>query len=194
MNSKRKETSEGDPSIVSKGMIFRLLTIPLWIAAIASGLLAIGAIPIDWIGPPPPESHPFILEQQAKADFARKLDQDDRVPAPENVSGLWSSGPNLVGYTVQFDLTGKNVVGRGYHWGCLGVSDNFKLTGTYDGDVLSFVTDEHPEITRKFKYIDVAGFPRLREIVGDGEYAEELRTMQELNQDQKLPRASGQDD
>ena len=119
-------------------------------------------------------------QQQAKADFARKLQEDDRVPTQEDISGLWTSGPNLVGYTVQFDVSETAVVGRGYHWGCLGLYDDFELAGTYDGNVLTFVTDEHPERTRRFKCRVVGGFPRLREIVGNGEYAEEPRTTQEL--------------
>ncbi len=176
----------------SRETFFKILTIPLWIAALAPFLLVIGGIAFEWIRPGP-ASHPFFREQQAKEEFADQLNQDDRVPTQKNISGLWTSGPNLTGYTVQFDLTGKSVVGRGFHWGCMGIYEKFEVAGTYDGSILSFVSDEHPELTRSFKRSEVAGFPRFREVVADGKYAEELRTMQELKQDLKRRRASVED-
>ena len=67
----------------------------------------------------------------------KAISGDKRHPTKADVSGVWTSGPNLTGYTVQLEQEGGSVTGQGYYWGCLGIYDHFRVTGSYKKEVLS---------------------------------------------------------
>ena len=163
---------------MSKQVIFRILTLPLWIVACVLAIQVACATGVTHPGRLSFETTQIDLEWEARAEFVATLNQDDRVPTLANISGLWSSGPNLVGFTVQLNQQAdRGVTGSGYHWGCVGVYNTFTLTGTFIDGVLAVAMDDQPGRVRHFKCVDVDGVIRLREIVPDGEYAAELRTV-----------------
>lgn len=86
------------------------------------------------------KSHRDELRQiQASPELAAiaALGNDHRRPSRADLSGVWASRPNLVGYVIQLEQSGKFISGWGYHWGCMGDYDMFAVNGSYEGGKLS---------------------------------------------------------
>ncbi len=100
-----------------------------------------------------PSADPATPEALMKA-LAETIEKDGRHPSPTDLSGAWTSGPNLVGYTMQLEQRGETVEGRGYYWGCLGMFNPFRVVGSSKSGTLSltftFSTQKHEK--RVFKY------------------------------------------
>jgi hypothetical protein len=82
------------------------------------------------------------IQNSAEYRIPKAIGGDKRRPTKAKISGVWTSGPNLTGYTVQLEQRGDLVEGRGYYWGCLGIYDIFNISGTYRGDTLSLTFDK----------------------------------------------------
>ena len=67
---------------------------------------------------------------QALNDITDKLARDKRKPTARNLNGVWSSGMDLVGITMQLNQKGDVVTGYGNQWGCAGTYGMFELRGT----------------------------------------------------------------
>lgn len=131
-------------------------------------LQANGLIPVGWNSSPgsgfqmSPEQHAHLLERESIEKMLRELESDPRKPTATDCSGVWSTGVNLVGYTVQLEQTGPQVSGHGYHWGCTGVYEPFEVSGNYDGNQLVLRTDGEPPSSSTFRWEEVDGLLRLR--------------------------------
>jgi len=71
------------------------------------------------------------------AEIAKAMLADAQHPTRYNISGVWTSGPDLTGVLVQLKQDGQKVTGRGCNWGCLGDFDPYQITGTYKDGILS---------------------------------------------------------
>lgn len=106
----------------------------------------------------------FLKEATASVSVSAAIDSDHRRPTKSDLSGAWFSGPNLGGYTIQIEQTGASILGQGYHWGCLGIYNSFKIRGTYRQSRLTLTFDESPDkqTTRVFHYKEENGRPKFQ--------------------------------
>ncbi len=107
---------------------------------------------------------------------------DKRHPTKANVSGVWTSGPNLVGYVIQLEQQGTSVRGQGYYWGCTETIDVFDITGVYEDDVLTLTFDVPSRKREKhgFSYDEKRNRPRFR--VPGSKWQERIMPKYELHQ------------
>ncbi|MDB6154716.1 MAG: hypothetical protein JWL90_3169 [Chthoniobacteraceae bacterium] len=84
-----------------------------------------------------PELSAFDRDQLAAESLAQAFVSDLRIPSASNLSGVWTSGPNLGGYDIQLEQRADAIDGRGYFWGCTGYSAPFTVNGAYKNGVLS---------------------------------------------------------
>jgi hypothetical protein len=105
--------------------------------------------------------------------------QDRRRPTAKDLSGAWTSGPNLVGVIVQLEQKGSVVRGKGCHRGCTpGYFAPFEIAGTYRDGVLRVTYTEAAEKPENVIYRVKAdkGFLRLGE---QAEVPMDLKPMRE---------------
>ena len=97
---------------------------------------------------------------------------DLREPAAENLSGIWTSGPNLGGFDLQLEQRGEKIEGLGYNWGCMGLSSPFKVRGSYSGGVLSvrFFGQGVDSIRREYSPVAIRGGFTLAGQIGENEH------------------------
>lgn len=88
------------------------------------------------------EARKLLAELGPERQVHEALAKDKRRPTKTNVSGVWCSSPNMVGYVVQLEQKGELITGQGYHWGCLGTIGTFTVDGTYHDTTLSVRFDE----------------------------------------------------
>jgi hypothetical protein len=106
--------------------------------------------------------------------------RDNRQPTRADVSGVWTSGPSLAGYTVQLEQRGQSVTGQGFYWGCLGTYDTFHVSGSYRNDVLSLTFRVSPLKKTKhvYRYSEERRLPRFQ--VSESKYNERMMPSYEL--------------
>lgn len=105
----------------------------------------------------------FEREREEATRISEEIQKDKRRPTRENISGNWSTGPNLVGISFQLEQDGQKISGRGYGWGCLGVNSPFKIAGTYrEGRLDITVTSPDGEKSRDVMvFVERGGYPRF---------------------------------
>ena len=86
-------------------------------------------------------------EVRASPEFRMitSMRQDKRRPTRADISGVWTSGPNLSGYNMELEQRGETVRGRGFQWGCGAMFDFFQVRGVYHGSILSLTLDYQSE-------------------------------------------------
>ncbi|MEA3210597.1 MAG: hypothetical protein QOE70_3654 [Chthoniobacter sp.] len=103
------------------------------------------------------------LQSSPEHRLLTAISNDRRHPTKADVSGVWTSTPNLVGYVLQLEQRGDSVTGRGYHWGCLGIYDFFQITGSNRAGLLSltFASPERKNEKHDFHYLEDRRRPRF---------------------------------
>lgn len=69
--------------------------------------------------------------------ISQAVKHDKRQPTRRDLSGIWFSPLNLVGYTLQLNQHGRRITGQGYYGGCMGIYDTFTIKGLYTPEALS---------------------------------------------------------
>jgi hypothetical protein len=112
--------------------------------------------------------------------IATAIAGDNRRPTRADVSGVWTSGPNLVGYTVQLEQRRESINGQGFYWGCLGAYDSFSVSGSYRSNVLSLIFRVSPlkQTKHVYGYSEERGLPRFQ--VSGSKYKERIMPSYEL--------------
>jgi hypothetical protein len=104
------------------------------------------------------------LQESPEHRITTAIARDNRRPTKADVSGVWTSGPNLVGYTVQLEQRGQSINGQGFYWGCLGTYDTFRVSGSYRNDVLSLTFRVSPlkQTKHVYSYFEERRLPRFQ--------------------------------
>lgn len=109
------------------------------------------------------EAEEFLREQAEAVRVSKEMEKDKRRPSKADVSGNWSTGPNLVGIDFQLEQEGEKVTGRGYNWGCLGIYSVEKMEGTYRDGKLTLATTwtSGEKFVYQMMYEEKDGYPRF---------------------------------
>jgi hypothetical protein len=110
------------------------------------------------------EAQKFLREQAEVVHLSKEMEKDKRRPSKADLSGNWSTGPNLVGITFQLEQDGEKITGRGYNWGCTGISSVIKMEGTYRGGKLTLATSwtNGEKYVYRMNYAEEDGYPRFQ--------------------------------
>jgi hypothetical protein len=118
----------------------------------------------------------LVLPGEDKRMAAERLshlfESDIREPTAENLSGIWTSGPNLGGFDIQLEQRGEKIEGLGYNWGCMGLDSPFRVRGSYRTGVLSvrFLGRGVDSIRREYSSVAIPGGFTLAGQIGENEH------------------------
>ena len=178
-------TRQPSPPDLRHAGLFRLATVPLWLGVVVTSVLLLAIHPgLPW-GTSSEELPAYVdPEIVAGLRLAEEIERDVRIPKESDLGGVWGSGPNLVGFTIQLEDRNTTLSGRGYYWGCLGVYDPISVQGSRSGDDISLTLTSEGRSTREFRlrYVEVDGYPRLESVPRTDDPNMDLITSHELRQ------------
>ncbi len=106
----------------------------------------------------------LALQDSPEYRITTAVERDNRRPTKANISGVWTSGPNFVGYTIQLEQRGHSIAGKGFYWGCVGIHDVFRVSGSYQNNKLSltFRVSAHQQTRCVYHYFEERRLPRFQ--------------------------------